>query len=956
MYNIIDKTRRLSGRIALGAALFAASLLPISCSDDLLYNDDIYMNEDGTFGPFDLSVKIDAEGSDSKTRSGFGTDGFQINNVWLAMFDSESGQLLAVNNNDFTGPIEDNSQVTDHGQAIADRTCRLNSIMFSNKTKTAYIVAVANTKGVMAVDKDGEYWELDSVLNHIQNSVDFKNVIVDNSSAERAMGDTGNAPLMSGVWGTQHFNYTMNLGGKVYGNVATPASGVADEYALITLYDSNLKVSCKEKVESGMVHLRRLYAHINVNVDFDTDYFTSIEDPSVEVCNMPRYTFLQEHKTVENSEAYDATVPDANGRTWKDATHTGAHLIPGSSLESTGIITPDQTKNFYANPEEATFVMNEEDKVSFDGKNLKFGYWHYETKHWGLDNVKSVNDREKMFDGGKYFTSLCPSTDKTFNNDAPYFVVRAKVKTKDGYQGNAEFVVHEGYCCSPNSNASSDEAVIARDFCTFRNTNYNYTVSIQGINGYKLKVQSEDFSGDGYYGAGGEMWREDPNSIRSVKMPKTGGDYSLTIPGTASGMTDFYWAITEDGTNYWGHKIPDSDNWAKERFPYFTNLNVTEGANTNSVLYKAISVNYNGTTVDLQGLNAIRGAEDINATIHFDGQESVNGELYLCAIYTSADRTSKFFNVIKLSQNGLELAQPQLTMPGAPTSGPLILGIDDHTVYWAPVKGAQSYTITLQETGYSRTLVPGEEIDDNGYKIKINEEGNNMLSFRIRYANSQGGILNLFPDQNTRSTQTGTIVVVANGPAGATSDPGTIQRTYSNPVWDFNTTDWQNAVATLTKDNSGATGGLAVNQSITVYGLTMFTGSNNKMTYLQYGSGTKVYGFRPNGTSNLNSDKTAVDSRAFSFNAFANGKINVWTSAQGNSANQKRYIRVAQRNAGGTLDEYVDSNDATASVAGTLTKIPDIPIDPASRIAPNTYVYNTGDLIYYKILFTPQDR
>lgn len=955
MYNIIDKTRRLSGRIALGAALFAASLLPISCSDDLLYDEDIYMNEDGTFGPFDLAVKIDAEGSDSKTRSGFGTDGFQINNVWLAMFDSDSGQLLAINNNDFTGPIQDNSQVGDHGQAIADRTCKLNSIMFSNKTKTAYIVAVANTKGVMAVDKNGEYWELDSVLNHLQNSVDFKNVIVDNSSAERAMAATGNAPLMSGVWGSQHFNYTMNLGGKVYGNVATPTSGVADEYALITLYDSNLKVACKERVESGMVHLRRLYAHINVNVNFDTDYFTSIEDPSVEVCNMPRYTFLQEHKTVENSEAYDETTPDANGRTWKDATHTGAHLMPGSSLASTGIITPGQVKNFYANPDEATFVMNDaEDKVSFDGKNLKFGYWHYETKHWGLENVKSVNDREKMFDGGKYFTSLCPSTSKTFNNDAPYFVVRAKVKTNDGYQGNAEFVVHEGYCCSPNSNASTDEAVIARDFCTFRNTNYNYTVSIQGINGYKLKVQSEDFSGDGYYGAGGEMWG-DGSSTRAMKMPKTGGTYKMTIPGTNSGIKDFYWAMSDDSeVTFWGKAIDASDDVATERFPYFKNLSFNGTQNLNSEFYKGVTITYNGVETDLQGLNALRVAEDKEATIRFDGQNSFNGTLYLCGIYTSADLTAKYYTVFKLTQIGLELAQPQLSMPYAPPTGNVVVGIDPHTIVWDPVEGATSYTITLKETGYSVTLSEKEGTKDSaGFDIPpLTVNSNGKLEFTLRYANSVGGMLKLFNGSKNYMTATGTFEVVANA-GSAHSDPATISRTFANPAWDFSGAEFKAAIKSFFGGTQYAT--FNTNDLFTFNGLSFYAG-NLTSNLPKFDNSKSIDHFDFGGTAN-------TSQRHFRFHCFTKKVQFLITTSSNGSKSSGRHVNFGTFSGVGEesvlLYQFAEANTTDSGTPKEFSVkdiITDGKIDfnvPYNQ--PNVILYPTGNIWMYKIVMTPQD-
>lgn len=951
MYNIFNTLRHLAGNLSLMAALGAAAMLSTSCNDDLLYEKEITMNADGTFGPFDLEVKIDAEGSDSRTRSGFGVDNLKIKNVWLLMFDSQEGKLLAISNNNFgDGDATDTNHGATQDSNGKNLVCKLNSIMFSNRVNSAYIVGVANTEGVKAVDKDGQDVALDSVIFHIKNSVDFKNIIVDNASAERAMAQV-NAPLMSGLWGTAHYNYTMNLTGKVYGNVASPSSGVADEFALIPLYDENLKVKAKERVDGGMIHLRRLYSHLNVTVNFDVDddpskgkAFKSVSDPTVEICNMPKYTFLQEHKTVENSEAYDAKIPDANGRIWKDATHTGAHLMPGTSLVSTGEIKVGEKVNYYEKVEDAALIMNDEDVVSITGNQLKFGYWHYETKHWGLSNVKTVNDREKMFDGGKYFSSLCPSPDKTFNNDAPYFVIRANVETHDGYKGKAEFVVHEGYCCSPNSAAATDEAVKARDFCTFRNTNYEYTVNIHSINGYKLKVESEDMSGkSGYSGTGGEMWSVSP---KNVKVVRGASEHEITIPAGK-----FYWCISEDDKAPYGISMAsDYDNYIMYGDAYPKNItDVTSG----------IGDFYDNITLDGMPLGSISNFNtEATHKLKFSGQTSINGYLYLLGIHTSADKTATYYTVFKFNQDGTEIDIPSLSMDNSPASGKIIIGIDDHSIFWDPIAGAESYTISLGTIqvgtgtggGYTITLQPGVPVNDGGYNVVLEETPNGKLKFTMRYAKSKGGMLSLVDEGQNIIYGVANFSVIANGSNGKSSKPGIISCNVINPYWQFyNNNDWANGVASLQTTNIEKENGLAANQELKINGLTMYTGSSNKMTFEAHGS---YMTFRPGGSGN----RTRL---GFKFHAFANGKINVWTSSTTSSAGTGRYLATTQTGADGKFVEtQLTTWNANGTKSGTQGKSPDILIDPVEKsgLEDNVWIYSLQDVLFYRIIFTPQDR
>lgn len=921
MFSIHSIYRKIAG-----VALTAVALCAASCSDDLLYDDGLTQNADGTFGPFDLEIAIDSERGDNKTRgANFDTNGLQIKNVWIAMFDCTSGNLVAMNDTVFN-PSDASG---DHNNGSGLKAV-LHSIMFGESTPTGYLVGVANFDGVVARDPEtGEESSLYDALYNIKNIKDYKNICIDARSAERAMGDD-NAPLMSGIWGTQHGNYTVNLSGVVYSDKVT---GNDNEHTQIPLFDPvTKKVTAQTTLNNskGMLHLRRLYSHINATVNFNDSYFTKVENPEVQIFNMPTYTFLQEHKTVENAYAY-------TNETWKNATHNASYYFPGSTTD-TGVMRPGQTLE----SDNEAFVMNDADQLAFSGKKLTFGYWHYETKHWGQpENVKTINDRERLYGKSGIYSSLCHSEDQAFNNDAPYFVVRAYVETADGYSGNAEFVVHEGYCCSANGLASTDEAVRSLDFCTFRNTNYTYTVNIESINGFKMKVESEDLGGDGYYhGSGGEMWS---TRSKDVDVPNTGETtHDIMIPAGK-----FYWCIREGNGTPYGIQLDDTyAHYAKYSAAYPSAVQAASGGS---------DAFYNNVTIDGEPLGKIDSFDVIGShSLKFTGQASVNAYLYLLGIAESADGTASYYTVFCFNQNGTRLDDPRVSMPFAPQSGDVIVGIHNHTLEWPTVGGADAYTITLTQTGYSVTLKPGEQTTDSyGNKIELREE-DGKLRFAMPYSNDRKGMLAAFQSytasQNNNRVTANFTVTALNQTTGATSRTTTFSKTIANPYWDFNFKEWADGVATLTTTNVDITNGLENNQELTIRGLTMYTGTSNKMTYTLHGN---YYTFRPNGSG-------TTGRLGFKFHAFAKGHINVWTASQNTNVSNVRNIKVTEPdNTGKNVERTIDNFNAAGTKAGSPAKSPNISITPVydkdDTSFNNVYVYSGADFGFYRIQFVPED-
>lgn len=926
--------KKLIARTLALSFLIAGGSMISSCSDDALFSD-LTPNAEGNFEPFDLTISFDSENSDAKTRGTFSTD-VKIKSAWVAMFDVATGNLISMAESDGELGVSDGKHPGTSTDSNYPHQVTLRSLMLNDHNNKVYIAGVANYKDINVKTVYGNDTLLQDALYEVKNISDYKKIAVNTASAEEAIED--NAPLMAGFWGTGHGNFTVGLDGKVYTNTST--QGKTDPE--IEMFDIQTKKITSDHIkkvqEQGMIHLRRLYSHVGVNVGINTSNFKKFENVSIEVLNVPAYTFLQEHTTLTTAGAY--TTNDE----WMDDTHTAADKY--GVMKTTGIIRENGS---YSNTDDddAAFVMYDDDKLAVTSSNdvasrINFGYWHYESKHWGLGNVKTQNDREKRFtERNEVFSSLCPTEDLDFNNAAPYFIIRADVETNDGYAGNAEFYIHEGYCCISDGDQATSDADAVRDFSTFRNCNYTYNIKINGINSLIQKVTKEDLSGDAYSGVGGEIWGTRATNVE-VNNTET-KEYDLEVP-----TGELFWCIRDrnQGVTF-GKAMSDAFEHKDKYTAYPANVD-EEFDYKNNDFYKAISVN----GVPLDQYSATRAVSDLGASLKltFNPQNSTDGYLYLCGIGRSDDGTTKMYTVYCFNQDGTRLDAPVLTMPNAPAGNNLIIGIDDHTVRWKEVTGADTYTISLNETGYSVTLKPGDSTVDGDYRGTLTAVDNGELEFRIRYARSKNGMLALVNEDNNINEKVGTISVVAsNSSTGSKSNPGTISRNFINPYWDFNSTAWQNGVKTLTLDpagNNGIADGLAANQTLTVNGLTMYTGTSNKMTYEQH----SVYTFRPNG-----SGKTTE--RGFAFKAFSKGKINVWTSANSGTAGTGRYIVTAQPNASGALvSTTLDTFNANGSKSGTQSKSPNISLSAENQTAPyNMYIFNSGDILYYRIIFTPQD-
>lgn len=226
----------------------------------------------------------------------------------------------------------------------------------------------------------------------------------------------------------------------------------------------------------GAIHLRRLVSHVTFKIKAGDD--VTIRPSSYTVFNVPKATWLYER--------------------------TG---IDGYNDNFGGTCTRETAGDYYANSSQFTSQYISEDNGVF-----AFDFWQGENKHkalpdgelaplgiaFGDDQEKNYQYRElevKNENGANSGIYKCLSGEKwTPENMATFVTFRADIEYKDKFKsdidgtekdvtriGNAVFTVHLGYL---DKNAA--------DFNCYRNTDYTYTVTVNGLNNVMVEAEKND--------------------------------------------------------------------------------------------------------------------------------------------------------------------------------------------------------------------------------------------------------------------------------------------------------------------------------------------------------------------------------------------------------------------------------------------------------------------------------
>lgn len=432
---------------SLTASLLAGLSL-CACSDEEVFDIPDYTV---TGADVTLKVPLSIPVMDQKSRASL--DAIQLNqvqSVWVRTYSANTGKATSewVKQTISTTDTEVPREVT-----------------IETKSGSSYIVAVANVNnpGVTSDDISTQQ-PLSELLEAADTWQKFlKIAVVAPSSQEEVRAPLPPLP-MAGCYSD------INVGG----DHPEPSTIDGWQNRNFTPFFIPSQASTVE-FTNGAIHLRRLVSHINFN--FIPGENIELTVNSYQVMNAPRFSWLFE-------------------RSGNNGMATNFGDLAQSEDEAAGYYAdvPQYNSQF--------ITKNADGSASFD-------YWQSENKHTGT--ATTFKERDKKTTGeSTLFTSLTGDT-WTPNNEASYVMVSCTVDYKnqvrvdgqgntsadgqDMYRtGEAIYIIHLGYIGNGN------DADKAQDFNCFRNVNYTYNVTVNGLDDIRLDAFATDETSHGEEG------------------------------------------------------------------------------------------------------------------------------------------------------------------------------------------------------------------------------------------------------------------------------------------------------------------------------------------------------------------------------------------------------------------------------------------------------------------------
>lgn len=439
----------------------ALMLIMTACNDDI----DMPATVDGPEGEdTTISLTIQApEMSHLESRADMTTDeANSVRSLWVGIYSyATSRSTLSDGNN--SGLLLQNGQ---HGFTSGNKShTRYTLTGINTKSGRSYIVAVANPDlnygyTMDANGKLGAKSKLSDLLAQADTWDKFQSIVIEREPFQNAavLGVPNNSPLpMSGI-------YVDNE------NLTHPDDWTKVEPYQIPLSKNGLNLK-------GSIHLRRPFTQVKFNVSVSED-IVSFDVESYRVYNVPTYGWLY-----ERSQSDDLT----NRIDYANAGDAMQPIVDDNTNYKPSLVYP------------STNITENNGVYSFD-------FWMMENKRTGrADFCTDYQKREREYknaDGTNsgVYESLCPTAEPTLNNLATYVEIRGTLTYKNGNNvenpsqipegegagtlpGNvasrtveATYKVHLGYAVGNN------EGEKARDFNNYRNSIYNYNVTVRSAN------------------------------------------------------------------------------------------------------------------------------------------------------------------------------------------------------------------------------------------------------------------------------------------------------------------------------------------------------------------------------------------------------------------------------------------------------------------------------------------
>lgn len=438
-------------------ALTVSMLMP-SCVDDGFDAPDYTVSGEDVV----ISVPVMLPKMDKKTRADLSETSLnQVNNLWIRTYSSVTGL-----------PTSDWKKLTDVNTVDSEVS---HPVTLNTKSGSSYIVGVANVEeneGVLKDNPDAAPQSLGVLLDKADTWNDFLNIAVVSPATMEGVR-APNVPLaMAGCFTNISVNgvHPTNLADWQNNNF-TPYFIPAGK-GVVTMAD-------------GAIHLRRLVSHLTFNVipgrvkNNGPDVDVTVN--SYEIVNVPKYSWLY-----ERSE----TVRGGDGANFGD-----------------NATSQEDAARYYADGILYSSQYVSDGKVTVDGaeKNCStFDFWQAENKHEGTSTTYFERDKEDATNK-TLFTSLTGQT-WTPNNEASYVLISCTVNYKqqisvndqgvivdnggtDVYRsGTAVYMIHLGYI----GDAATAEDVKSKDFNCYRNVDYTYNITVNGLNDIRVDAYATD--------------------------------------------------------------------------------------------------------------------------------------------------------------------------------------------------------------------------------------------------------------------------------------------------------------------------------------------------------------------------------------------------------------------------------------------------------------------------------
>ena len=496
----------------LTALLFAAGAS--SCADDIIDGKDTPAD-----APFSgtLMLKVEAAGAGISSRSVNLNDGatVNINSLWVGVYNKETGEKIG------------STQIDGFNQSVTSGTIARNTItvdFFADYANPEmFVVGIANYEDVTT-------WDGTPIIDAVRSAATLKELVeIDVDVVSAYAGDKGeNAASQS--------PFLMGYFLESQGSTRIPKFDqfAAEKSEPLTFYPENalsamtIKLFTDEKdqlyVPAGALTLRRLVT--NVNVKLVTGPGIEISDVSYKIFNQPQLVYLVQRRT--------DTTPNRSYDDWKRLSPNCADRYVASSGALSGTPAYVDDRDWRTD-------------ISSDGKS--FSFQHFENKHWGFGEFASFSQREAKNSDGT-LRALSPGAGQPYNDYASYFKIRMHVTDNNtGKSGDVTYTIHEGLCNTDDGRKAETEAEKLKDFGSFRNVNYSYTININGLE--KIVVNASlDQDDDHNYGQEGSVWQLLYANGSQRQIPDTGGTYGqVTFNRTASPAFRIY-GTDDDGRLY----------------------------------------------------------------------------------------------------------------------------------------------------------------------------------------------------------------------------------------------------------------------------------------------------------------------------------------------------------------------------------------------------------------------